>query len=79
MKNLLAQETRLPMYYVGSAHRERGSDLCVQSSFCLTMHVNKFLPPTPSVLLEVCCADAGVCAYFKCISALLASSMSGKV
>lgn len=42
MKNLLAQETRLPMYYVGSAHRERGSDLCVQSSFCLTMHANKF-------------------------------------
>lgn len=33
----------------------------------------------PSVLLEVCCADVGMCAYFKCISALLVLSVSGKV
>lgn len=79
MKNLLAQEMRLPMHYVGCAHCERGSDLCVQSPFCLTMHANKFLPPMPSVLLEVCCADVGMCASSKCISALLASSVNGKV
>lgn len=41
MKNLLAQEMRLPMDYVGCAHCERGSDLCVQSLFvCQCMSIS---------------------------------------
>lgn len=55
MKNFLAEETRLPMYYVGCAHWKSGPVLCVYT-FCLTIHLNKVLPPMPSVL-EAYCAD----------------------
>lgn len=46
---------------------ERGSDLCVQSPFCLPVHDNKFLPAMPSVLLEVAVL------MLECVLALKAS------
>lgn len=53
------------------------SDLCVYSSFSLTVCLNEVTPPMPSVALEACSADVLNVYIFKCFSAWLAFSVGG--